>query len=97
MIEQNHCLALTSTILHRPLSSNMAAVWRTIYGVLRTFLVRAMGLYAQCYATACTRTVSVMYAGNSSPIKREHISICCGPSLMGKSFHYYRVQGKKEL
>ena len=25
-IEQNHCLALASTILHRPLSSNMAAV-----------------------------------------------------------------------
>ena len=25
-IEQNHCLALASTILHRPLSSDMAAV-----------------------------------------------------------------------
>ena len=51
-IEQEHFLALASTILHRPLYSNMAANYR----VLRIFLVRAMGLYmivlsldAPCY------------------------------------------------
>ena len=37
-IEQNHCLALASTILHRPLSSNMAAVGGQFTGFYGLFL-----------------------------------------------------------